>query len=68
MSGSYPNTGHPVSSSPVLFAATGSIAERVYSVIYRVRFEVSTTLTMKNGVFWDVTPCGCCKSQRFGGT
>jgi hypothetical protein len=23
---------------------------------------------MKNVVFWDVTPCGCCKNQRFGGT
>jgi hypothetical protein len=23
---------------------------------------------MKNGVFWDVTPCGCCKNRRFGGT
>jgi hypothetical protein len=23
-----------------------------------VRFEVFTTVTMKNVVFWDVTPCG----------
>jgi hypothetical protein len=23
---------------------------------------------MKNGVFWDVTPCGSCKNRRFGGT
>jgi hypothetical protein len=23
---------------------------------------------MKNAVFWDVTPCGSCKNQRFGGT
>jgi hypothetical protein len=22
----------------------------------------------KNGVFWDVTPCGYCKNRRFGGT
>jgi hypothetical protein len=22
---------------------------------------------MKNCVFWDVTPCGCCKKRRFGG-
>jgi hypothetical protein len=21
---------------------------------------------MKNGVFWDVTPCGSCKNRRFG--
>jgi hypothetical protein len=23
---------------------------------------------MKNGVFWEVTPCGSCKNRRFGGT
>jgi hypothetical protein len=23
-----------------------------------VRFEVFTVVTMNNGVFWDVTPCG----------
>jgi hypothetical protein len=33
-----------------------------------VRFEVFTAVAMKNGVFWDVTPCGSCKSRRFGGT
>jgi hypothetical protein len=31
-------------------------------------FEVFTAVTMKNGVFWDVTPCGSCKNRRFGGT
>jgi hypothetical protein len=25
-------------------------------------------LKLKNGVFWDVTACGCCKNGRFGGT
>jgi hypothetical protein len=25
-------------------------------------------VTMKNGDFCDVTPCGCCKIRRFGGT
>jgi hypothetical protein len=25
----------------------------------KVRFEVSTAVTMKNAVFWDVTPRGC---------
>jgi hypothetical protein len=30
-------------------------------------FEVFTAVTMKNGVFWDVTPCGSCKNQCFGG-
>jgi hypothetical protein len=33
-----------------------------------VRFEVFTAVTMKNGVFSDVTPCGSCKNRRFGGT
>jgi hypothetical protein len=33
-----------------------------------VRLEVFTAVTMTNGVFWDVTPCGSCKNRRFGGT
>jgi hypothetical protein len=33
-----------------------------------LRFEVFTPVTMKNGVFWDVTPCGPCKNRRFIGT
>jgi uncharacterized Zn-finger protein len=33
-----------------------------------VRLEDFTAVTMKNGVFWDVTPCGSCKNRRFGGT
>jgi hypothetical protein len=33
-----------------------------------VRSEVFTAVTMKNVVFWDVTPCGSFKNQRFGGT
>jgi hypothetical protein len=32
-----------------------------------VRSEAFTAVTMKNGVFWDVTPCGSCKNRRFGG-
>jgi hypothetical protein len=35
--------------------------------ICHVRFEVFTAVTMKNGVFWVVTPCGSCKNRRFGG-
>jgi hypothetical protein len=33
-----------------------------------VRFEVSTAVTKKNCVFWDVTPYGSCKNRRFGRT
>jgi hypothetical protein len=25
-------------------------------------------LRVKNGIFWDVMPCGSCKNRRFGGT
>jgi hypothetical protein len=42
---------------------TGSKMKKLY-----IRFEVFTAVTMKNGVFWDVTPCGSCKNRRFGGT
>jgi hypothetical protein len=35
------------------------VVETVYS---HVRFKVFTAVTMKNGVFWDVTPCGSCFS------
>jgi hypothetical protein len=37
-------------------------------MINDVRFEVFTAVTMKNGVFWDVTPYGSCKNRRFGVT
>jgi hypothetical protein len=33
-----------------------------------VRFEVFTAVTVKNGVFWDVTPSGSRKNRRFRGT
>jgi hypothetical protein len=31
-----------------------------------VRSEVSTAVTMKNGVFWYVTSCGSCRNRLFG--
>jgi hypothetical protein len=37
-------------------------AEAVQTVAEYVRLEVFTAVTMKNGVFWDVTPCGSCKN------
>jgi hypothetical protein len=30
--------------------------------------KVKQKRDVKNGVFWDVMPCGSCKNQRFGGT
>jgi hypothetical protein len=44
------------------------IVPNVTSSFGLVRFEVFTAVTLKNGVFWDVTPFGCCKNRRFGGT
>jgi hypothetical protein len=35
---------------------------------YLGRNNVESWRGMKNGVFWDVTPCGSCKNRRFGGT
>jgi hypothetical protein len=29
--------------------------------------KILTIYDMKNGVLWDVTPCGSCKNRRFGG-
>jgi hypothetical protein len=29
---------------------------------------MANVVPMKNGVFWDVTPCDSCKNRRFGGT
>jgi hypothetical protein len=34
----------------------------------RVRFEVFTAVTMKNGVFWNVTWCDSCMNRRIGET
>jgi hypothetical protein len=31
-------------------------------------FSSDRQTLMKNGVFWDVTPCGSCKNRRFEGT
>jgi hypothetical protein len=36
--------------------------------IYTLRTKAETPSETKNGVFWDVTPCGSCKNRRFGGT
>jgi hypothetical protein len=40
----------------------------IASELLPVGFEVFTAVTMKNGVFLGVTPCGSCKNRRFGGT
>jgi hypothetical protein len=30
--------------------------------------DVASGFGLKSAVFWDATPCGSCKNQRFGGT
>jgi hypothetical protein len=31
--------------------------------IFVVSFEISTAMTVKNTVFWDVRKCGCCRKD-----
>jgi hypothetical protein len=51
-----------------IHTALKSVYDPAPHEVYIVRFEVFTVVTMKNGVFWDVTPCSSCKNRRFGGT
>jgi hypothetical protein len=44
------------------------VGEDTWTESVIVIFEVFTAVIMKNGVSWNVTPCGTCKSRRFGGT
>jgi hypothetical protein len=37
-----------------------------FRILLSIIYE--TNNSMKNGVFWVVTPCGSCKNRRFGGT
>jgi hypothetical protein len=56
-----------VSSADLVCLATRMIASPRL-IVHCVRFEVFTAVTMKNGVFWNVTLCGPCQNRRFGGT
>jgi hypothetical protein len=42
--------------------------EAVVKKINTFRINYIREKKLKNGVFWDVTPCGSCKNRRFGGT
>jgi hypothetical protein len=46
----------------------GSLEGVNSNIFLYVRFEDFTAATMKNGIIWDVTLCGSCKNQHFGGT
>jgi hypothetical protein len=38
------------------------IEDGILNSVRGVRFEVFTAETMKDGIFWDITPCGFCKN------
>jgi hypothetical protein len=40
------------------------LCKKVKGVEIHVRFEFFTAVTMKNFVFWDVTPRDSCKNER----
>jgi hypothetical protein len=42
-----------------------AIINKIDITFDHLRFEVFTVVTTKNGVFWDVTPCGSCKNRCF---
>jgi hypothetical protein len=46
---------------------SSSVLLKVVSSVLRNAF-MSAGISLKNGVFWDVTPCGSYKNRRFGGT
>jgi hypothetical protein len=55
--------------SHVALVRTDVSEELSASIISLIRIgELGTTLTIKNGVFWDVTPLGSCKNRSIGGT
>jgi hypothetical protein len=66
-------------SCPIAYAYhSQSFPSIVFSnrIIYKSKHIISAVLELwvsylsylYSGVFWDVTPCGSCKNQRFGGT
>jgi hypothetical protein len=50
------------------FSLIEEIQVNLLNTIFYLRFELLTGMTVKNGVSWDVTPCGSCKNRRFEGT
>jgi hypothetical protein len=58
--------------SPLLCVPTiysGTIPQQpAGACISKLYPKANKYIKKKNGVFWDVTPCGSCKNRRFGGT
>jgi hypothetical protein len=61
-------------SLPCLFCGSVPFGSKgLFSLLVEVAFELCkiwgfTAVTVKNGIFWDVTPCGSCKNRHFEGT
>jgi hypothetical protein len=47
---------------------TGVTRKHLTQKCAHARIIILVENKIKNGVFWDVTPCGSCKNLRFGGT
>jgi hypothetical protein len=48
----------------IFWAVVQQFSGRMMINLYKTtrRFEIFTAVTMKNAVFWDVTPCGSYKN------
>jgi hypothetical protein len=57
---------------PAALSKVCSVVPLMKEVLGRLFKPISNFLetfaSMKNGVFWDVMPCGSCKNRQFGGT
>jgi hypothetical protein len=42
--------------------------DTIHGLSQDARAYTENSMAVKSGVFWDVTPCGSCKTRRFGGT
>jgi hypothetical protein len=49
--------------------STSKTTENVGKILELIHEDRRGTIReLKNGVFWNATPCGSCKNRRFGGT
>jgi hypothetical protein len=51
-----------------VYVNTAILGIQFMSILQRDLIKFKQTRTLKNCVFWVVTPCGSCKNRRFGGT
>jgi hypothetical protein len=59
-----PQTRSGINEEKINVAAVGNRAQVFGTVrIFFISSKVFTAATMKNGVFWEVAPCGSCKND-----